>query len=137
MPGKHGRGNPDLLQQPAQIFLRLRPRISLARAEREVRRLYPALVEADLRTSNKLHSSADLSQQKRSRAVLVSARNGISTLRQQFLSAVPVLAAGVGSLLLLVTANIGGLMLVKSESRRHDIALRLSLGASRLLIFRE
>ena len=49
-------------------------------------------------------------------------------------SAVKVLMGAVGALLLLVCANIAGLMLARGEAARKEIAVRLSLGATRFTV---
>lgn len=123
-------GNPNTQSAPAQIFVRLRGGVQLAEAEAEVRVLYPAMVDADLADAKQV-SGTDVGRQKARRVVLVSAEGGVSAMRKQLSTATPALLGAVAALLLLVGANIGGLMLVRGESRRTDIALRLSLGASR------
>ena len=44
--------------------------------------------------------------------------------------------AAVGLLLLLICANVGGLMLGRSEARRRELGIRRSLGASAVAIIR-
>lgn len=59
------------------------------------------------------------------------AGRGISQLREQFSRSLKLLLAAVALLLLVVCSNITGLLLAKSEQRRREMALRLSMGASR------
>ena len=57
-------------------------------------------------------------------------------MRKQISTATPALLGAIVTLLVLITANVGGLMLVRAEAMRPDIALRLGLGASRWSIVR-
>ena len=129
-------GNADLRRQPAQIVVRLREGVRLAQAEAEARVLYPAMVDADLNIEPAGVTEADVAQQKGRRVILVSAEHGISAMRKQLWAATPALLGAIAALLVLVMANVGGLMLVRAEARRPDIALRISLGASRWGIVR-
>lgn len=123
-------GNPDTRQAPAMIFVRLRDGIGLAQAEAEIRVLYPAMVEADLEGVKGVTPS-DVAREKARRVVLASAGQGVSAMRKQFSTAAAALVGAIATLLVLIAANVGGLMLVRGEARRGEIALRLSLGASR------
>jgi predicted permease len=121
-----------------QIFARMRPGISVAQASAEIETLYPRLVDV---AWNGVQISKDMTEQrqyilseKRNRAVLEPISHGISRLRKQFALAVQVLMGAVGALLLLVCANIAGLMLARGEAARKEIAVRLSLGATRFAV---
>jgi predicted permease len=56
---------------------------------------------------------------------------GVSIVREKFGDAVRVIAAASGMLLLLVCANVAGLMMAGAAARRSEIAVRLALGATR------
>jgi predicted permease len=62
---------------------------------------------------------------------------GISQLRNQFSNALELLMSGVALLLFIVCANITGLLLAKSEDRRKELAIRVSIGASRWRLMRQ
>ncbi len=124
----------------AQLFARLRPGLPVAQASAEIETLYPGLLDT---AYNAIQSSTTLTKEqqeqnfrsdKRNRAVLEPVSRGISRLRKQFAIAVQVLLGAVGVLLLLVCANIAGLMLARGEAARKDIAIRLSLGATRFAV---
>ncbi len=123
----------------AQIFARLRPEVPLAQATAQVQTIYPGLVDAwgqhgvfDLRGDQETKDF--ITSEKNNRAILEPLSLGISSLRKQFAVSVKVLMGAMGTLLLLVCANIAGLMLARGEAARKDIAIRLSLGASRFTV---
>ncbi len=124
-----------------QIFARVRPGI-LRRAGPPPKSatLYPGLLDAtwpDFVRGSKMTPDQQrdyLNSQKRNRGVLEPIARGTSRLRKQFALAVQVLMGAVGALLLLVCANIAGLMLARGEASRKEIAVRLSLGATRFTI---
>ena len=122
-----------------QIFARVRPRIPVAQASAEIQTLYPGLIDAawsGLQMSKAMTEEQKryASSEKRNRAVLEPISRGISRLRKQFALAVQVLMGAVGALLLLVCANVAGLMLARGEAAKKEIAVRLSLGATRLAV---
>jgi hypothetical protein len=65
---------------------------------------------------------------------LRSITNGVSPLRDQSHSALVLLLAGTGLLLLMISANVGGLLLARATKREKETAVRFALGASRMQI---
>jgi predicted permease len=122
--------DPDTGREPARIFMRLRDGVALPQAEAEVRVLYPAMVEADL-AGMKGVTPGEVARSKAQRVLLAGAGQCVSGMRKQFSTAAAVLSGAIAALLLLVAANVGGLMMARGEARCHEIALRRSLGASR------
>ena len=68
---------------------------------------------------------------------LDSGAQGLNELRRQFSLPLRVVMAAVAMVLLVACANLAGLTIVRSSARLHEIAIRLSIGASRWHIVRQ
>ena len=111
------------------LMARLRPQASIAQARAEMRVLDQSRIDSlTQRDPQWRHVAIDV---KRARA-------GLSTpLTDQFGGPLSILMAVVWILLLLACANIGGMLLARGAVRRHEMAVRVSLGAGRSRIVRQ
>ena len=116
---------PNLDLFPIEIVARLRPGASEAQAQQETAALWNRYMP---------DSSTGL---KRGRLEVRSIANGISSIRDQSKTSLVLLLAGTGLLLLMVCANVGGLLLSRVTARERDIGIRVALGASRGRILRQ
>lgn len=121
-----------------EMFARLKPNVPRAQAIAELETLRPALTGLEVERANPPLTGETRDEFVNSRNAgrfdLTPVARGVSKLRKQFAVAVEVLMGAVGALLLLVCANIAGLMLARGEAARKEIAVRLSLGATRLTV---
>lgn len=128
-----------------QVLARLAPGVSPARAAAALLPPLQAMEDTLWRAwyvrSSKPYPQSELEEElkwERSyRLELLSAARGVSQLREQFTHAVALLMGAVAMLLLAVCANVGGLLLAKSEERSREIAVRLSVGATRSRLLRQ
>ena len=116
------------------VFGRLKPGVSGAEAEAQANAVFQAGLESFYGASPRRDGAADFREE---RLTLQSAARGASVARREFSDSLTALLVAVGVLLLIACANIANLLLARGESRRAEMALRLSLGASQLRLIRQ
>ncbi len=110
---------------------RLKPGVSLAQADADIARLIPVWMDS---WTNGPGTNPHFYRVWRIRPNFLS-------LRQQVIGNVSsvlwVVMATVGIVLLIACTNIANLLLVRAESRQHELSIRAALGAGRARIARE
>ena len=115
------------------VFGRLKPGVTHAQAEAEANAVLQSNLEAFYGATTEERRREFLDQ----RLVLSSGARGSSGTLEQFSSSLSMLLAAVGILLLIACANLANLLLARGAARQSEIAIRVSLGASRGRLVRQ
>jgi hypothetical protein len=109
---------------------RLKPGVSIEQARAEMALLYGQVIEDELKT----HDDPGL---RKWTIELEPAGAGLSLLRDQFAKPLLLLMAVVSLLLLIACTNVASMLLARGAARQREMALRVSLGASRFRLLRQ
>ena len=127
-PMSRGRGADDHFYW-IEVMGRLKPGVTFAHAQA---RLAPAFLQFVAATADTDRQKQDLPQ-----LTLQEGATGLDSLRQKYAQPIYLLMLMVASILFIACANIANLLLARSAARRREIAIRLSVGASRWRVIRQ
>lgn len=125
-------GDPSTPIRSKQVVARLAPGVSIDTARAELLARWPLVQAATLPG---VLPDTDRQALLNQRVTVASLASGFSGLRARYATTLSLLLALTGMLLAVACANLAGVTLARSLTRRHQVTIRLALGGSTARVF--
>jgi predicted permease len=116
------------------VFGRLKPGVSLAKAQAEISVLFKTIIEDGYPKTLSERTRKNLFDQ---RVRVRDARTGAFGGRNEFSQQLVVLLITAGLVLLIACANVANLLLARAAARYREVGIRLSIGAGKSRLIRQ
>jgi predicted permease len=119
------------------VLARVKPELSMERAQAGINLDYPALLEQQAATHHFRAGGKDEQEFRNKKIVLYPGAQGRTTTQRDSGPALQALFVMVALVLLIACTNVANLLLAKGASRQREFAIRSALGATRRQLTRQ
>ena len=126
----------DRLNHWAKLVGRLKPGVTMARAQTQLGVIYPPLRDQDLTVLGSPDPEF-VKEFSKNKLELTPGGKGYSDLRNSLEEPLRFLSVMVGIVLLITVVNVANLLIARGAAREREMAVRLSVGAGRGALLRQ